>query len=107
MLVAPEFFAEVRHSHHAAMMQALEKIGEIDRDWKKMSGRECGGLLTVEGEPEVKVGIVAMGSTVGTLRAGMAHLAEKAGPAPIQLKAEGGAEVRSICCDVTRNRKSP
>ena len=69
-LVTPEFFTEVRHSHHEALLKSLDVIEEIDTSWSKASGRACGGLLTVEGEADAKVGIIAMGSTVGTLREG-------------------------------------
>ncbi|MBI1418948.1 MAG: pyruvate ferredoxin oxidoreductase [Limimaricola sp.] len=83
MLVTPEYFAEIRHAHHAAMTRALPVIDQIDRDWAALTGRSSGGLLEVEGDPAAEVGILAMGSTVGTLRAGMAAHAEAAGPARI------------------------
>lgn len=81
MLVTPEYFAEIRHAHHAAMARALPVIEAADRDWAALTGRATGGLLAVEGDPEADVAIVAMGSTVGTLRAGMAADAGRAGPA--------------------------
>ncbi len=81
-LVDPGYFAEVRHSHHAAMNKALSVIQHTDKDWETATGRACGGLLTVEGDADAAVGILAMGSTVGTLRAGMAHTPE-AGPAKL------------------------
>jgi len=80
-LVSPDFFAEIRHSHHSAMVQALSVITDTDSAWHDAFGRSCGGLLTVEGDETARVGIVAMGSTVGTLRTGMAHSAAEAGPA--------------------------
>jgi pyruvate ferredoxin oxidoreductase alpha subunit len=80
-LVSPDYFAEVRHSHHAAMVKALDVIGEVDADYAKLTGRTSGGLLTVEGDSEAKVGILAMGSTIGTLRTGMVHFLAEAGPA--------------------------
>ena len=69
-LVDPNWFAEVRHSHHAAMGKALAKIEEIDKAFAKVFGRASGGLLTVEGDRKAKVGILAMGSVVGTMMAG-------------------------------------
>ncbi|MCP3969918.1 MAG: pyruvate ferredoxin oxidoreductase [Rhodobacteraceae bacterium] len=82
MLVTPDFFPEVRHSHHTAMRKSLEVIETTDADFAQAFGRASGGLLTVEGDVTARVGIVAMGSTVGTLQAGMAHYAaEAAGPA--------------------------
>lgn len=80
-LVAPDFFAEVRHSHHSAMEQALDVIKATDRDWEALTGRACGGLLEVSGDPDAKVGILAMGSTVGTLAEGMTHFGDTAGMA--------------------------
>ncbi|MDJ1008395.1 MAG: pyruvate ferredoxin oxidoreductase [Paracoccaceae bacterium] len=72
-LVAPDFFAEVRHSHHGAMLKALDVIAAVDRDWEGLTGRACGGLLEVSGPAEAKIGILAMGSTLGTIAMGMEH----------------------------------
>ncbi len=69
-LVDPNWFPEVRHSHHAAMGRALAKIEEIDKDFARVFGRASGGLLSVEGDSKAKVAILAMGSVVGTLLAG-------------------------------------
>lgn len=82
-LVDPNFFPEVRHSHHAAMGKALAKIEEIDKAFAKVFGRASGGLLTVEGDKKAKVGILAMGSVVGTLMAGFDHYRDEVGPARI------------------------
>ncbi|MBT8409231.1 MAG: pyruvate ferredoxin oxidoreductase [Alphaproteobacteria bacterium] len=80
-LVSPDYFTEVRHSHHAAMNAALEVIEEIDLEWGVLTGRTCGGLLDVSGDLDSKVGILAMGSTVGTLEEGLAHFGKSAGTA--------------------------
>ncbi|PIE08681.1 MAG: pyruvate ferredoxin oxidoreductase [Rhodobacterales bacterium] len=69
-LVDPNWFPEVRHSHHAAMGRALAKIEEIDKDFARVFGRASGGLLSVEGDSKARVAILAMGSVVGTLLAG-------------------------------------
>lgn len=69
-LVTPEYFTEVRYSHHEALQKSLTVIESLDASWLEASGRTCGGLLTVEGEADARVGIIAMGSTVGTLREG-------------------------------------
>ncbi|HHS94273.1 MAG TPA: pyruvate ferredoxin oxidoreductase [Rhodobacterales bacterium] len=82
-LVDPNFFPEVRHSHHAAMAKAMPKIEEIDKAFKKVFGRASGGLLTVEGDKKAKVGILAMGSVVGTMMAGYETFKDEAGPARI------------------------
>jgi pyruvate ferredoxin oxidoreductase alpha subunit len=80
-LVDPGWFAEMRHSHHAAMRRALGVIEKVDADFEKLTGRASGGLLTVEGDPDAKVGILAMGSVVGTLAAGLADFGAEAGRA--------------------------
>jgi pyruvate ferredoxin oxidoreductase alpha subunit len=82
-LVDPNYFPEVRHSHHAAMGKALAKIEETDAAFKKVFGRASGGLLTVEGDKKAKVGILAMGSVIGTMMAGYEHYKDTTGPARI------------------------
>ncbi|SNT19148.1 pyruvate ferredoxin oxidoreductase [Tropicimonas sediminicola] len=85
-LVGPDFFPEVRHSHHAAVTKALPVIEKTDRSWARAFKRGCGGLLTTEGPKDAKIGIIAMGSTVGTLRSGLAKT-EDAGVRLIKLRA--------------------
>ena len=80
-LVTPDYFAEVRHSHQSAMVKSLDAIELADRDWQALTGRASGGLLTVEGDLDAKVGILAMGSTVGTLQEGMAGASAEVGTA--------------------------
>ena len=70
-LVAPEYFSEVRHSHHAAMVRALDDVVAADREWADVAERSCGGLLRVHGDADARVAILAMGSIVGTLKEGM------------------------------------
>lgn len=82
-LVDPNYFPEVRHSHHAAMAKALPKIEEIDKAFAKVFGRASGGLLTVEGDKKAKVGILALGSVIGTMLAGFETFKDEAGPARI------------------------
>lgn len=68
MLATPEYFPEVRHAHHAAMLKAFETIEDTDADWAKISGRYCGGLIDVSGPEDAEIGILSMGSVLGTLR---------------------------------------
>ncbi|MEJ2021022.1 MAG: hypothetical protein P8X43_03005 [Maritimibacter sp.] len=82
-LIDPNYFPEVRHSHHAAMHKALEKIEQVDKDFAKAFGRASGGLLTVEGDKKAKVGILASGSVIGTMQAGMADYGDEVGTARI------------------------
>ncbi len=74
-LISPDFYSEARHSHHQALLQAQDEIIAADRDWAKVVGRESGGLLTIEGDPDAKVAILSIGSVIGTLRASLEHFA--------------------------------
>ncbi|MCP5036368.1 MAG: pyruvate ferredoxin oxidoreductase [Rhodobacteraceae bacterium] len=80
-LVDPGYFAEMRHSHHSAMHKAIQVIEDVDAEFDGIFGRKSGGLLTVEGTKDARVGILAMGSTIGTLHTGMQHFADDAGQA--------------------------
>ena len=67
-LVSPEYFTEMRFLQHRAFDAALREILEADRDFGRVVGRECGGLLEIEGDREATVAIMAMGSVYGTLK---------------------------------------
>lgn len=66
-LVSPDFYSEARHSHHKALLNAQSEIVSADQDWLAISGRESGGLLTVEGPQQAKTAILTIGSVYGTL----------------------------------------
>ncbi len=76
-LVSPEFFTEVRHAHHQAMVKAKKEIAAADRDWKRLTGRASGGLIEVRGPRTARVAILAMGSVVGTLTDAMREFPSK------------------------------
>ncbi|MBY0431253.1 MAG: hypothetical protein K2Q10_08650, partial [Rhodospirillales bacterium] len=67
-LLGPKFFTEIRHVHHQALLKARNEIIAADRDWAALTGRACGEMLTVEGPEDAPVGILTMGSVVGTMR---------------------------------------
>ena len=73
-LVAPEFFGEIRHSHHAAMQKAADVIQAVDEDWHALTGRRSGGLLTTFGPEDAETGVLALGSMCGTLQEAMETL---------------------------------
>lgn len=73
-LVSPDFFSEARHAHHQALLKAQAEIVSADQDWLALSGRRCGGLLTVEGPEQAKTAILTIGSVLGTLRAALEDL---------------------------------
>jgi pyruvate ferredoxin oxidoreductase alpha subunit len=66
-LVAPDHYPEARHSHHHALLDALDEIVEADKDWQKLSDRSCGGLLSIDGPDTARIGILTLGSVYGTL----------------------------------------
>ncbi|HSR57322.1 MAG TPA: hypothetical protein VLL57_04000 [Candidatus Binataceae bacterium] len=66
-LVDPEYYAEARCTHHHALLRAQDEIVAADRDWEKITGRSCGGLLTVDGPADANVAILSIGSVMGTL----------------------------------------
>ena len=66
-LVSPDYFSEVRHDQHQAVLAAAAEIEAADRDWEEATGRAHGGLLQVRGDACARVGILAMGAVLGTL----------------------------------------
>jgi len=70
-LVSPDHYSEARHSHHQALLNAEAEILFADQNWASISGRRCGGLLKVEGNPDAKIAILAIGSVFGTLQAAL------------------------------------
>lgn len=70
-LVTPDHFTEVRASHHYALLEALTAIPAIDEAWRQVAGRACGGLVEVRGDPAAKIGILTLGSVLGTLEDAM------------------------------------
>jgi pyruvate ferredoxin oxidoreductase alpha subunit len=79
-LVSPDYFTEARHTHHQALENSKQVIIEADELWREYSGRKCGGLLTVHGPDDARVGILSLGSTLGTLADAIEEYPE-AGPA--------------------------
>ena len=66
-LVSPDFYPEARHSHHQALINAAEEVVAADDDWAAVCGRHSGGLLKVEGSEDAEIGILTLGSIMGTL----------------------------------------
>jgi pyruvate ferredoxin oxidoreductase alpha subunit len=66
-LVSPEYYSEARYTHHRALLRAQEEIAAADRDWQKITGRACGGLVSVDGPEDARVAILSIGSVMGTL----------------------------------------
>ncbi len=66
-LITPDFYPEMRHAHHQAVLHAQSEILAADRDWMALGGRSSGGLLAVEGPADARVAILTLGSILGTL----------------------------------------
>jgi len=66
-LVTPDYYTEARHAHHQALIRARDEIAAADHDWAAICGRDCGGLLAVDGPPDARVAILTIGSVLGTL----------------------------------------
>jgi pyruvate ferredoxin oxidoreductase alpha subunit len=66
-LVSPDYFPEARQAHHLALLKAQEEILQADIEWEQLTQRYCGGLVQVDGPEEAAIGIVVLGSALGTL----------------------------------------
>jgi pyruvate ferredoxin oxidoreductase alpha subunit len=67
-LVSPDYYPEARHSHHQALLKSAAEIISADEDWGARTGRNYGGLVSVEGPADAKIGVLSIGSVLGTLR---------------------------------------
>jgi pyruvate ferredoxin oxidoreductase alpha subunit len=67
-MVGPEAFMEVRYLAHAKQMQALERIPEHAAEFKKIFGRDSGGLCHTYKADDADTIVVAMGSVLGTIK---------------------------------------
>jgi pyruvate ferredoxin oxidoreductase alpha subunit len=67
-MVGPEAFMEVRYLAHAKQMQALERIPQLAEEFKKVFGRDSGGLTHTYCAEDAETMVVAMGSVLGTIK---------------------------------------
>ncbi|OGI70042.1 MAG: pyruvate ferredoxin oxidoreductase, partial [Candidatus Muproteobacteria bacterium RBG_16_60_9] len=67
-MVGPEAFTEVRYLAHAKQMQALELIPRDAAEFKKMFGRDSGGLVKPYRHEDAETIVVALGSVLGTIK---------------------------------------
>jgi pyruvate ferredoxin oxidoreductase alpha subunit len=67
-MVGPEAFFEVRYLAHAKQMQALERIPEYAIEFKRVFGRDSGGLTHTYRAEDAETVVVAMGSVLGTIK---------------------------------------
>lgn len=67
-MVGPEAFTEVRWINHQVQLDALETVERVGRRWAEATGRTSGGLLRHYRTEDAETVVVALGSTVGTLK---------------------------------------
>jgi pyruvate ferredoxin oxidoreductase alpha subunit len=67
-MVGPEAFSEVRYLAHAKQMIALERIPQIAAEFKKIFGRDSGGLVHTYRTEDAETVVVALGSVLGTVK---------------------------------------
>ena len=67
-MVGPEAFMEVRHLAHLKQKQALERVPTLALEFKKIFGRDSGGLFEKYKIEDAETVVVAMGSVVGTIK---------------------------------------
>jgi pyruvate ferredoxin oxidoreductase alpha subunit len=67
-MVGPEAFMEVRYLAHAKQRQALELIPAWASEFKRVFGRESGGLTHTYRLEDADTVVVALGSVLGTIK---------------------------------------
>lgn len=86
-LVDPNWFSEIRHSHHQAMLRALPVIEAVDRDWAALTGRSHGGLLHVSGNTDSTTALLCLGSVCSTMAEALEALPADEAPRLVRLRA--------------------
>ena len=67
-MVGPEAFTEVRYLAHAKQMQALELIPRHAAEFRRIFGRDSGGLVREYRTGDATTIVVALGSVLGTIK---------------------------------------
>jgi len=67
-MVGPEAFAEVRYLAHAKQMQALQLIPLLAADFRRVFGRDSGGVMRPYRTEDAETIVVALGSVLGTIK---------------------------------------
>jgi pyruvate ferredoxin oxidoreductase alpha subunit len=67
-MVGPEAFMEVRYLAHAKQLQALERIPELAAEFRRVFGRDSGGLVRGYRTEDAETIVVALGSVLGTIK---------------------------------------
>ncbi|HXV41087.1 MAG TPA: transketolase C-terminal domain-containing protein [Steroidobacteraceae bacterium] len=67
-MVGPEAFMEVRYLAHAKQRQALELMPSWADEFRRIFGRESGGLIHTYRIDDAETVVVALGSVLGTIK---------------------------------------
>lgn len=73
-MVGPDAFTEVRFLAHAKQMQALRAIPVVAEDFRRIFGRDSGGLTHSYECADAELIVVALGSVLGTIYDGVDEL---------------------------------
>ena len=67
-MVGPEAFTEVRYLAHAKQVQALQLMPLVAGEFKRIFGRDSGGLISTYRSEDAQTLVVALGSVLGTIK---------------------------------------
>ncbi|CAG1018863.1 pyruvate ferredoxin oxidoreductase alpha subunit [Burkholderiaceae bacterium] len=67
-MVGPEAFTEVRYLAHAKQVQALQLMPLVAGEFKRIFGRDSGGLISTYRNEDAQTLVVALGSVLGTIK---------------------------------------
>lgn len=67
-VVGPGAFTEVRYLAHDKQMRALARIPELAAEFKRIFGRDTGGLCHTYRAEDAETMVVALGSVLGTIK---------------------------------------
>ena len=83
-MVGPEAFTEVRYIAHQKQKEALKLIPQINKEFKKIFGRDSGGLISTSNTEGADTVIVTLGSVIGTIEEALDEQDEKIGALTIR-----------------------
>ncbi len=83
-MVGPEAFTEVRYIAHQKQKEALKLIPQINEEFKKIFGRDSGGLISTSNTEGADTVIVTLGSVIGTIEEALDEQDENIGALTIR-----------------------
>lgn len=103
-LVSPDYYTEARYSHHQALLDSEQVIIDADDDWQVITGRSAGGLVSIDGPDDARIGVISLGSIYGTLYEAREIYGDLPHTRLMNLRAYRpfpAAALRNICKDLT------